>query len=483
MSLPIEIVPTDEQQAIIAAARDTDDNLLISALAGAAKTSTLVLIAKALPSTMTLCLAFNKRIAEEMKERLPGNCESMTLNSLGHRVWGKATGKRLRVDTKKNYTILSQLVNQLTSKHDKTDAFESFADTLKMIEQGKSAGYVPDNGNKNAKRLLGDEEFFSGLDEIPDELQERLVIEATNISIAQGFDGLIDFSDQILLPTIFPVSFPSYPLILVDEAQDLSALNHATLRKLVRKRLIAVGDECQAIYAFRGAHEESMGLLQQQFDMRKLILSVSFRCPTTVVQEARWRAPHMKYPEWAKAGAVDRPDQWGIADIPDDSTIICRNNAPIFTMAIKLLKNGRYAEIIGNDVGRALVKIMKKFGPPNMLKEQVLEQIQLWRVEKLKKSRNAARVEDQVECLTIFVEQGKNLGEAIAYAEFIMSAKGPIMMMTGHKSKGLEFNTVFILDKFLIRMDEGQDQNLLYVMQTRAKERLVYVETERFVEV
>lgn len=72
------MTPTPEQVAIVEAAKQTNDNLLVSALAGAAKTSTLVLIAKALQKHPILCLAFNKRIATEMQERLPGNCTAIS---------------------------------------------------------------------------------------------------------------------------------------------------------------------------------------------------------------------------------------------------------------------------------------------------------------------------------------------------------------------------------------------------------------------
>ena len=86
---------------------------------------------------------------------------------------------------------------------------------------------------------------------------------------------------------------------------------------------------------------------------------------------------------------------------------------------------------------------------------------------------------DQAECLMLFAEQGQELGDAIAYAEHIFASQGPIMLMTGHKSKGLEFNNVFILDQHLIR-DEGQDRNLRYVMQTRTKDTLTYINTADF---
>src|SRR5690242_16587497 len=97
--------PTPEQAAIVEAARSTKSNLLVSALAGAAKTSTLVLIAEALPGQEILCLAFNKKIATEMKERLPNWCTAMTLNSLGYRAWGAFLRKRLIVDDRKVYNL------------------------------------------------------------------------------------------------------------------------------------------------------------------------------------------------------------------------------------------------------------------------------------------------------------------------------------------------------------------------------------------
>jgi hypothetical protein len=47
----------------------------------------------ALPTVQTLAIAFNKKIALEMQERLPPNCTAMTLNSLGYRTWAQALGK------------------------------------------------------------------------------------------------------------------------------------------------------------------------------------------------------------------------------------------------------------------------------------------------------------------------------------------------------------------------------------------------------
>jgi superfamily I DNA/RNA helicase len=56
------------------------------------------------------------------------------------------------------------------------------------------------------------------------------------------------------------------------------------------------------------------------------------------------------------------------------------------------------------------------------------------------------------------------------------AAEGRIKLMTGHRSKGLEYDRVFFLDQFLLKK-EGQDPNVRYVIQTRARESLFYVES------
>lgn len=475
-----DLIPTIEQAAIVSAAVSSEDNLIVSALAGAAKTSTLVLLARAV-KVKTLCLAFNKRIADEMRERLPLHCEAKTLNSLGHGAWGRTLGKRLNLDTRKTYRLLTEyLKSPNLSKELREEANDNFVDILHILDRAKTVGYVPDGTYLQAKRLMNDDDFFDhDLDDPVSPAMEHLIKSLVTESIDEGFQGIIDFGDQILLPTIFASPFDNYPLVLVDEAQDLSQLNHAMLRKVIKKRVIAVGDACQSIYAFRGADESSMAKLQKEFSMRELTLTISFRCPIKVVEEARWRAPAMKWPEWAKEGVVSAPGEWSIEDLTPDAVILCRNNAPLFSMAIALLREGRYPELIGNDVGKSLIRILKKLGKPDMPKDALKMAIKEWVAKKLAATRNPDRLNDQAACLMVFADAAENLGGAIAYAEKLMSIGGPVKLMTIHKSKGLEFPNVYILDRELIR-DSQQDKNLLYVAQTRAKETLTYLKFENF---
>ncbi len=118
-----------------------------------------------------------------------------------------------------------------------------------------------------------------------------------------------------------------------------------------------------------------------------------------------------------------------------------------------------------------------------MSQADVLLKIIEWTEEKLAKTRSPAKVHDQATCLRIFAKQGDTLGDALVYAEHLFNSQGPIQLMTCHKSKGLEFDNVFILDRDLIRIDEeGQEKNILYVAQTRAKQTLTYVTSDGFID-
>lgn len=477
-----KFTPSDEQLAIVVAATDTKENLLIEALAGAAKSSTLELIAHALPQTQMLMLAFNKRIADELKERMPKNCTCMTLNSLGHRAWGEVIGRRLTLQARKCGDILSDLIKELP-KDEQSILWESYPDMLRACSHAKGAGHVPDSiaDVRKCDPLMTDSDLIDSLDEILSPLEQQLLLETLRQSMHQAFEGTIDFDDQLLMPTVFRASFPMYPLVLVDETQDLSELNHVMLAKLAKKRIIAVGDRFQAIYAFRGAHEDGMQKMAERFNMRVLHLTTTFRCPDSIVQHVRWRAPDMKaWPGHPFPGSVNRLSSWELSDIPDNAAVICRNNAPLFNLAVKLLKNGRYPNLWGNDFGVALLKVLKKFGAPTLSQAEARRQLAAWYESQQTKVKNKGVLKDKHDCLMVFIKAAPTLGGAIDYAETIFRSQGRINLMTGHKSKGHEFNDVFFLEQQLLR-DEGQDPNVRYVIATRAKRNLSYIDWEGFV--
>ena len=478
----MKFTPTPEQEAIVAAARDTNANLAVIARAGAAKTSTLVLIAEALSRTEILCLAFNKKIAEEMSERLPANCEAKTLHGLGYKAWWQFTRAKMKVNDKKVGDLLKAELDAL-SPDDRSEAYEAFAETIDYIKKGKNAGWLPEDFIGHWKPLCDDASFFESLPMEPSSLQMDLVRRVSRTSFEMALRGEIDFDDMIFCPALCSVSWPTPQLTLVDEAQDLSPINHHILKKIVKnRRIIAVGDPLQAIYGFRGADVESLPNLSKMFSMTELRLTISFRCGRKITENARWLAKDMRSPEWAKEGEVRRPISWSAAEIEEGDAIICRNNAPLFRMAIRMIERGLLPEISGRDIAGPLKKIMGNLGKPRDLRALALSALDDWKAKELRRARDGAEgaIHDKYDCIKVILEKTQTLGDAIAYLEHLLSREGRVYLMTGHKSKGLEFDRVWFLDPHLCRLEYEQDKNLKYVIETRAKLLLSYVSTDTF---
>lgn len=484
---------TEEQVAILNEVRNNNRNLLIQALAGAAKTSTLVRIAETVRGKPILSIAFNKRIADEMAERLPSHCSARTLNSIGHRAWAEYTGKRLIVDTNKIGAILQGLLRNPTER---AEVSEIFGDICRLASRAKLMGYIPEGKYAEAIRLCDKQTLYDMLadDEYP-EFAWAYLDEIICESIREAFEGRIDYDDQLYMPTLFGAGFPRFPLTLVDEAQDLSPLNHYMIERLVgNRRVIAVGDKFQSIYAFRGAISDSMDMLRTRFDMLEMQLTVSFRCPKLIVGLARKRAPLMKAAPTAPEGEIHELDydnvRWSPKLLPKGAAVICRNNAPLFALGLKLIAVGVPVTVRGMEISKRLIKVLRELGDLSMPREELLSHLHDWRRAKLAEGKlKANTIEDRYECLCVFANATTNLGQAISHAERLFASEGQIELLSGHKSKGLEWDNVFHLDPWRIpskyaREAGGealsQELNLEYVITTRAKRSLTFICLEGF---
>ena len=465
---------TAEQVEILTAATSTSANLMISALAGCGKTTTLEAIESAVERQPILYLVFNKKNADEATTRMLPTTTVRTLNSLGHRVWAQTQSKQLRIDAKKTQTILKSIIDVSPKEH-RNAIWSVFGLVVEGVAKAKALGYVPDGGYTTAKRLITANQLYSAMDEIPDDLTADLIDAVLRRSIKQAYDGILDFNDQVYMPALFGGVFPKFPLVLVDEYQDLSPVNHALLERVVKGRLIGVGDPYQNIYGFRGAKASGMESAIAQYSCTSLPLSTSFRCPSEIVRNVHWRVPHFRWLN--EGGSVERPTKYAQDDFADDATIICRNNAPLLKMGFALLANGRSISIAGSDIGPRLVAIMKKLGPESMRHESLMSAIADWLAEKLAKESKSAP--DMAECMRVFASHGSTLGQAISYAEHIFKQQGRLYLTTIHKAKGLEWSTVYFLDPWLVRKNaDDQEKNLDYVCSTRSRDRLIEIESE-----
>jgi len=453
---------TEEQSDILTVAKASRNNLMISALAGTGKTSTLELLERAVPRGPILYLVFNKKNADEAAKRMLSTTTVRTFNSMGHRIW--STGRTIRLDPRKTNAILRDIIDNAPKDYRDT-LWGVYYEVLGGVGLAKALGYIPEGLHPNAKRLISRPQLHKAMEERPDDLTADLIDTVLQRSIKQAYEGLIDYNDQIYMPALFGGAYPQFPLVLVDEYQDLSPVNHALLKKLVRGRLIGVGDPWQNIYGFRGASAGGIEEAKETYSCEALPLSISFRCPSAIVRNVHWHVPHFKW--FTEGGQVERPISLRVDDIADDTTIICRNNAPLLSMAFRLLGAGRSISIAGSEIGPRIIGIMKKLGPETLRRDGVLASIKEWEADRLEKESKTAS--DMAACMRIFALQGKDLSGAMAYAKHIFDQRGSILLTTGHKAKGLEWPNVIHLDPWLVRKEPtAQNKTLDYMISNRS---------------
>lgn len=475
------MTPTPEQFAILDHCTTKDHpNLMINALAGTGKSATLKLIDQVHRTKPALYLVFNKRNQlEAIEAQKAGDFASTTtiktFNSLGHGIWAKAIAHDIHLDKSKSRTLWREMIDEM-SRADANAAWKEYSVVMDGMEKAKALGYVPKSVKLPHQSLIDHTALHHAMDERPNEYAGELIDQLLKASITKAYSGLIDFNDQIYMPALFGGTFPKFPRVMVDEYQDQSPVNHALLQRLVKGRLIGVGDPYQNIYGFRGAKSGGMSSAIDTYSMTQLPLSISFRCPSAIVEAARWRVPHF---QWSKRGGnVSVANTYNGCDFPDDSTIICRNNAPLLRLAFKLISAGRSVSVVGSELGPRLVAIMKKLGDATMPRARLFTEIESWREARLIAGSKSAN--DLADCMRVFAEHGDTLSSAISYAEHIFAQSGTIRLLTGHKAKGLEFENVFWLDRRLCG-DNEQDLNLQYVITTRSQHSLTELDSSSIV--
>lgn len=496
------MTPTAEQAAIIDAAH-SGVNLMVNAYAGTAKTTTLTMLSQAAAWDSALCLAFNVKIRDELKRRMPPHWTIMTLNGLGHRAWSKAIGKQLTVDDKKLGKILTAIL-----KEHKIEAFgDEWANARRLVSSAQSAGLVPSAFPHKGLTPDTDESWADLCDALWIEATPALLAvarETLTVNVKMAFAGTVSFDDQIYCSAMFHGVFPQFEHVLVDEAQDLSPLNHIQITRCASRQIIAVGDPRQAIYAFRGADSNSMVNLRKiRSEWIDLPLTTTFRCPKAIVRRQQVHAPGFNAHDSNSFGQVLSllDDPWGyddhIASCPGPIAMLCRNNAPLLAMAFKLIRRKIGCVMLGRDIGKGLVALSKKIIPNDATAAaDCALAVQRWRDTETsialanKKEEKLDGIEDRAECLLAVLDSidGNPTagGLRIALTGLFSRTAGMVTLSTIHRAKGLEWPTVVHLDPWRLPSKRAkgaqiqQERNLLYVCETRAQQELVLANVEDF---
>jgi DNA helicase-2/ATP-dependent DNA helicase PcrA len=175
--------------------------------------------------------------------------------------------------------------------------------------------------------------------------------------------------------------------------------------------------------------------------------------------------------------------------------IVCRNNAPLVSLAFALIRQGIGCRIEGRDIGQNLITLCNKWKRVSNL-DVFSEKLHAFFAKEFDKATNAKRamLEDKLDTMLILIERcqslGKNDTESLKrLIEDMFTDNGDVKnanvvtLSSIHKAKGLEFencwalgNNQFIPSKYA-NTDAAKEQetNLLYISVTRAINKLVLI--------
>jgi superfamily I DNA/RNA helicase len=521
------IIPSEDQINVFNFLRYDQGNAVVSAVAGSGKTTTLLEALKYIPDDKTVIfLAFNKSIADELKNRVPkkDNIHVRTVHSYGYTIlkreypdmeinpnkYRELFRNIIKFHQTKDLRNLSKYkfdkrkmkyVNTIYSTMEKegitNDNLTNFiSDVIDLCNHGRLNYININNKLRSLKKLDQVSDIFAVNNE-----ESQSLVAYYLLKLGTHYIGEIDYTDMLYLPNLFDIEPYTYDFVFIDECQDLSICQRL-LMDLAKKpksgRFIAVGDPTQAIYGFAGADNESFRELLKFPNTKQLPLSTSYRCHSQIVDTIKHINPDIKHHPGNENGQVIR--DFSHNDVKNGDMILCRMTLPLVSLCIKYLKDGKRAQIMGSDIGLSLIKMIQSterktedFVMDNVFRRLYKEMDKM--ISKIKENHMLSEEEARNDThVTIFNEKIQAI-EAISGNEtdpnkvidkindiFSSKIEKGIMLSTIHKSKGLESDRVFILQPELLPSPKAtadweieQEQNLIYVAHTRAKTLLGFI--------
>lgn len=457
------------QTAIFRFIKESTDNLVVEALAGSGKTTTAVECASFLPQNKeNIFVAFNKKIALELRSRLPDFVEAGTLHSIGLKQLLKIYN--CQVDTDKMSSIFKKIIG------DDKENNELIYLLCKAVSLSKSA---------LASSFEEIDLLLDVFDVQPPESCNRdtfinHVLFGLDASVKQT--KKVDFDDMIYIPVKLNLAIKQYDNVFVDEAQDLNPSQIEFVFKLIKKsgRCIVFGDQNQAIYGFRGADKEAFLKFKSKLNSTSLSLPITYRCPLSVVNEAQKIVPDLLARDNAPNGIVDWVDyDKMLKSIKPGSYIISRTNSPLVRTSLKLIKQKIPCTILGRDIGNNLFSLVKSSKAKTL--EKFSKYLEKWKNKEVNRlilaNRDCSHIFDKYECIQALMEDCNSITDLKNNIQNLFddsSSENVVTLGSTHQMKGLENNIVYMFVNTYSSSTQ-EEKNLKYVAITRAKDCLYYV--------
>ena len=523
---------SDEQRDVVRFAENQDCHIVIRALAGTGKTTLATQTVRVYKKNKknTMCLVFGRRDKGALEEKMTGNATVKTSNGAGLKILNSHFPGR-PIEGKKDfpYYILKEYAASGGSYNMKSNEWEkghaqAVRKAIALVDKARSTMRLNCDENMPGCKVKPDGKDYA-------ELAERFGLEIKEgtwdtvlqyaFALFESLSSLkrlqasraTDFTGMVFLPSYYNLqSKENYDRIVVDECQDQSYINRRIVQLHMQKDTLitAVGDNNQAIYAWRGADIKSMFemqcLMKQTAKVKSFPLTICRRCPKAVIEVVKNIVPDIQALPNAPEGEVLYQDEEEMTKklIQDrKGLVLCRANAPLFSICLNMLKHGVPAVIAKSGIIDEITNIVDNCSEntDSMSVQDFIPQLENWYIDKTAKFANATNAEtisqiaaDKRDCIMALLDDVKvrtagdiksKLWGLFPDGDATPDAEKMIVLSTVHGAKGGEAHTVYMFSPAgkegsvslwdAIWDDETDRDNVLYVAMTRAEHTLAFV--------
>jgi len=439
---------TNEQKDIISYDIKTNKNiLLVEALAGCTKTTTLIEFIKNNPNIRFLFTSFNKGIINEVKNitKKMKNVDVYTINAFAMKKTfnffkdieiKKITEEDLeKITGIENYFLLQKIKNE----------FNDFCSQLLNLEDFIDKRFE-DIFLKNDERFSNDKEYRFIVPYLKNIYNIYFNKKNDTISHNIYLKYFIDKLDKY--------TFSEYDVLLIDESQDLNELMFKLANKFINdnKGLVCVGDSNQSIMGFLNNINiiekiKENSLLKDRITIKYLTKSFRFEKNSKIEKYANLILNHRKQPIEGNAYFHNK--------IIKDTLYVARTNKCVFDKISEWINLGKRFKLIGGmssfninqikDVFYLLTKDFNKIKNKYILEFKNLDKPFNSLYEMAIKEKNFELSSDAKIAKKIF-RDGSTPDITFKSIEKMNNDDANEIIGTIHKTKGMGFDKVILIN-------------------------------------
>lgn len=474
--------PTAQQQAIIDAAV-AGQNVAVQALAGTGKTSTLRMVAEAMPDRRILYIAFNKSIAEEARQSMSANVTALTFNAYALRQMrgGPYAAKLDRLGKGARHPQdIARLLNVEPVEYLDHEGEPQVMAAGSRVQLAKAVV---------AKfRLSSDPEISEA--HLPDALPSTMVYTPILETARQIWQNIADPGNAHLLDGDRAVQFDhddyfklwaltapriDTDVIFFDEAQDINDVQRDVVQSQPAQTLV-VGDTYQSIYGFRGAKD---ALKDWPADIT-LPLTQSWRFGPAIAERGDDFLRLLGAP-FELTGNPAMNSRIGVVDHPD--AILCRTNVGAVSEVSRAVDEGKKVALVGgsSEISKLAIAAKDLKAGRGTNHPELSRFTHWWEVEE------AAQEERALQPFVRLIDQHGpdkllNLVGNLVDEDAIGDSAPDVVVSTAHKAKGREWRRVRIAGDFhtpkyaesgeIESLPSAEELRLSYVAVTRGRDEV-----------